>query len=99
MNRSINGGAMRVVNNSYIGEAYTNQLFHQPSLTQLAQQQRNEEVEQYWSDMMNEAEATTVEFDPMADDDDDDEWADDAERNHNNAEDDQRDDTQSTLPL
>ena len=96
MNRSINGGAMRMVNNSYIGEAYTNQLFHQPSLTQIAQQQRNEEVEQYWSDMLNEAEATTVEFDPMANDDD---GADDAERNHNNAEDDQRDDTQSTLPL
>lgn len=99
MNRSIHGGAMRVVNNSYIGEAYSNQLFHQPSLTELARQQRHDSDQHSQcssSGLMNEEENSSVQFDPMADDD---EWTDDVERNHNNTEDDDRDDTESTLPL
>jgi hypothetical protein len=90
---------MRVVNNSYIGEAYSNQLFHQPSLTELARQQRHDSDQHSQcssSGLMNEEENSSVQFDPMADDD---EWTDDVERNHNNTEDDDRDDTESTLPL
>lgn len=89
---------MRVVNNSYIGEAYTNQLFNQASLTELAHQQRNQEDNQYWAELMNETETGTIHFDPMADDTDP--MNDDTEpTNNTDGVEDERDDRESTLPL
>jgi hypothetical protein len=83
MNQSIHGGPLSVVNNSNIGDAYRTQIFNQPSLAEIAQQQRRSDLN---GDDCNEFmdDDSFTGFDAMGEDSDD--------QNHN-------EDDNTSLPL
>jgi hypothetical protein len=83
MNQSIHGGPLSVVNNSNIGDAYRTQIFNQPSLAEIAQQQRRSDLNgDHCNEFMDDDSFTG--FDAMGEDSDD--------QNHN-------EDDNTSLPL